>query len=166
MPHRIAVIPGGGIGADVTSAAPEVLRRAQPGGRVHRGTPDKVAVEPAIFTGAGVDRILRLAVARARGRSGRLISVTRSTAPRHAVVFRDEKTDRRAAGFPDVRGTRRHAGAVAAVWSGAMMPDHRGDAAAAARGMTTRDRMTARGIGTVPGGDRTGALTAAVRGDM
>ena len=342
MPHRIAVIPGDGIGVDVTSAALEVLQRALPGGlevqgfdwscarfletgammpadgietlrgfdaillgavgwpatvpdavslhglllpirkafrqyanirphrllpgvegplrredfdilcirentegeysgaggRVHQGTPDEVAVETAIFTRTGVERILRFAFVQARARSGRLASVTKSNAQRHSMVFWDEVTDRVAADFPDVSVTRYHVDAIAArmvmapesldvvvasnlfgdiltdlgaaiqgglgfaasaninperdapsmfepvhgsapdiagqgianpiaaVWSGAMMLDHLGECAAAARVMAALARVTARGIGTIQGRDRTEAITAAILEDM
>ncbi|MCU0905916.1 MAG: tartrate dehydrogenase [Rhodobacteraceae bacterium] len=208
------------------------------GGRVHQGTPDEVAVETAIFTRAGVERILRFGFAQARARSGRLASVTKSNAQRHSMVFWDEMTDRIAADFPDVAVTRYHVDAIAArmvmapetldvvvasnlfgdiltdlgaaiqgglgfaasaninpdrdapsmfepvhgsapdiagqgvanpiaaVWSGAMMLDHLGEGAAAARVMAAVERVTARGIGTVPGRDSTGAITAAILGEL
>lgn len=84
------------------------------GGRVHQGTQDEVAVETAIFTRTGVERILRFAFAQARGRSGRLASVTKSNAQRYSMVFWDEMTDRVAADFPDVTVTRYHVDAIAA----------------------------------------------------
>ena len=51
---------------------------------------------------------------------------------------------------------------IAAIWSGAMMLDHLGEGAAGAKVMAAIEAVTARGIGTVPGKDRTGAITAAV----
>ena len=84
------------------------------GGRVHQGTQDEVAVETAIFTRTGVERILRFAFAQARGRSGRLASVTKSNAQRYSMVFWDEMTDRVAADFPDVTVTRYNVDAIAA----------------------------------------------------
>jgi tartrate dehydrogenase/decarboxylase/D-malate dehydrogenase len=51
---------------------------------------------------------------------------------------------------------------IATIWSGAMMLDHLGERAAADRVMTAVETATARGIGTVPGKDRTKAITAAV----
>jgi tartrate dehydrogenase/decarboxylase/D-malate dehydrogenase len=205
---------------------------------VHQGTQDEVAVETAIFTRAGVERILRFAFAQARGRSGRLASVTKSNAQRYSMVFWDEMTDRVAADFPDVAVTRYHVDAIAArmvmapesldvvvasnlfgdiltdlgaamqgglgfaasaninperdapsmfepvhgsapdiagqgianpiaaIWSGAMMLDHLGEGAAAARVMAAVEQVTARGIGTVPGRDSTVAITAAIRGAL
>jgi Isocitrate/isopropylmalate dehydrogenase len=51
---------------------------------------------------------------------------------------------------------------IAAIWSGAMMLDHLGEGAAGAKVMAAIEAVTARGIGTVPGKDRTEAITAAV----
>lgn len=51
---------------------------------------------------------------------------------------------------------------IATIWSGAMMLDHLGEAAAAGRVMQAVEATTARGIGTTPGKDRTEAITAAV----
>jgi tartrate dehydrogenase/decarboxylase / D-malate dehydrogenase len=84
------------------------------GGRVHGGTPDEVAVETAIFTRKGVERILRYGFEQARRRSGRLASVTKSNAQRHSMVFWDEVTEQLAEEYPDVTVTRYHVDAVAA----------------------------------------------------
>ncbi|NYZ12271.1 tartrate dehydrogenase [Azospirillum sp. RWY-5-1] len=51
---------------------------------------------------------------------------------------------------------------IAAIWSGAMMLEHLGETAAAERVMAALAATTARGIGTIPGKDRTNAITAAV----
>ncbi|PWJ93726.1 MULTISPECIES: tartrate dehydrogenase [Mesorhizobium] len=51
---------------------------------------------------------------------------------------------------------------IAAIWSAAMMLDHLGEAAAAADIIKAVETATAQGIGTVPGRDRTDAITAAV----
>ncbi|HEX3991189.1 MAG TPA: tartrate dehydrogenase [Acetobacteraceae bacterium] len=61
------------------------------GGRVHRGLPEEVATETAIFTRRGVERIMRAAfdIARARPRK-HLTVVTKSNAQRHGMVFWDE----------------------------------------------------------------------------
>jgi tartrate dehydrogenase/decarboxylase/D-malate dehydrogenase len=61
------------------------------GGRVHRGLPEEVATETAVFTRVGVERIMRFAfdVARSRPRK-RLTIVTKSNAQRHGMVMWDE----------------------------------------------------------------------------
>ncbi|WP_026614782.1 tartrate dehydrogenase [Ensifer aridi] len=51
---------------------------------------------------------------------------------------------------------------IAAIWSGAMMLEHLGEREAARMIMDALERTTARGIGTVPGKDRTETITAAV----
>lgn len=51
---------------------------------------------------------------------------------------------------------------IATVWSGAMMLDHLGEKEAAATIMKAIEATTARGIGTVPGKDRTDAITSAL----
>lgn len=51
---------------------------------------------------------------------------------------------------------------IATIWSGAMMLDHLGEAAAAARVMTAIEAATASGIGTVPGKDKTADIARAV----
>ncbi|WP_105437087.1 tartrate dehydrogenase [Neorhizobium sp. T25_13] len=51
---------------------------------------------------------------------------------------------------------------IATVWSGAMMLDHLGEKDAANAVMTAIEAVTASGIGTVPGKDRTDTITAAL----
>ncbi len=61
------------------------------GGRAHRGLPEEVATEVAIFTRVGVERIMRYAFERARARPRKhLTVVTKSNAQRHGMVFWDE----------------------------------------------------------------------------
>lgn len=204
------------------------------GGRVHQGTADEVAVETAIFTRAGVERILRFGFERSRQRRGKLASVTKSNAQKYSMVFWDEVTRELAAEYPDVEVTSYHidamaarvvmapesldvvvasnlfgdiltdlgaaiqgglgfaasaninpdrsapsmfepvhgsapdiahlgiANPIAAIWSGAMMLEHLGEREAAGMIMAALERTTIRGIGTVPGKDRTETITAAV----
>jgi tartrate dehydrogenase/decarboxylase/D-malate dehydrogenase len=73
------------------------------GGRAHRGFPEEVATETAIFTRRGVERIMRFAFTAARARPRRhLTVVTKSNAQRHGMVFWDEIAAQVAAEFPDV----------------------------------------------------------------
>src|SRR5690606_5179639 len=73
------------------------------GGRVHRGLPLEVATEVAVFTRAGVERILRFAFELARGRRRRKLTVvTKSNAQRHGMVLWDEIAAEVARDFPDV----------------------------------------------------------------
>jgi len=204
------------------------------GGRVHQGTANEVAVETAVFTRTGVERILRFGFEQARKRRGRLASVTKSNAQKYSMVFWDEVTHALAAEYPDVEVSHYHVDAIAArmvmapetldvvvasnlfgdiltdlgaaiqgglgfaasaninpgrdapsmfepvhgsapdiahlgvaspiaaIWSAAMMLEHLGEEAAAARIMAALEATTAQGIGTVPGRDRTEAITLAV----
>jgi tartrate dehydrogenase/decarboxylase/D-malate dehydrogenase len=73
------------------------------GGRAHRGHPIEIATETAIFTRAGVERIMRFAFALARTRPRqRLTVVTKSNAQRHGMVLWDEIAAEVARDFPDV----------------------------------------------------------------
>lgn len=73
------------------------------GGRAHRGLPEEVATETAIFTRVGVTRIMRYAFALARSRSRKLLTVvTKSNAQRHGMVMWDEIAAEVAGEFPDV----------------------------------------------------------------
>lgn len=84
------------------------------GGRVHRGTANEVAVETAIFTRRGVERVLRYAFDQARRRRKRVCSVTKSNAQKHTMVFWDEVTDTLALEYPDVAVEKLHVDAAAA----------------------------------------------------
>ena len=73
------------------------------GGRTHRGLAEEVATEVAIFTRAGVARIMRFAFALAQSRPRRhLTVVTKSNAQRFGMVLWDEIAAEVASAFPDV----------------------------------------------------------------
>ena len=73
------------------------------GGRAHQGSPLEVATDVAMFTRAGVERIMRFAFALARSRPRKLLTVvTKSNAQRHAMVMWDEVAVGVAKEFPDV----------------------------------------------------------------
>ena len=73
------------------------------GGRAHRGLPEEVATETAIFTRRGVERIMRFAFAEAQKRPRKHITiVTKSNAQRHGMVFWDEIALLVSHDFPDV----------------------------------------------------------------
>jgi len=73
------------------------------GGRVHRGLPEEVATETAVFTRNGVERIIRFAFALAETRPRkRLTVVTKSNAQRHGMVMWDEIAAEVAESFPAV----------------------------------------------------------------
>ena len=73
------------------------------GGRAHQGSPLEVATDVAMFTRAGVERVMRFAFKLARSRPRKLLTVvTKSNAQRHAMVMWDEIAKEIAAEFPDV----------------------------------------------------------------
>jgi tartrate dehydrogenase/decarboxylase/D-malate dehydrogenase len=85
------------------------------GGRAHRGHPIEVATETAIFTRAGVERIMRVAFGIARSRPRRKLTVvTKSNAQRHGMVFWDEVAAAVAQDFPDVAWEKELVDAMAA----------------------------------------------------
>ena len=73
------------------------------GGRAHRGLPEEVATETAIFTRVGVTRIMRYAFSLAQSRPRKMLTVvTKSNAQRYGMVMWDEIAAEVAAEFPDV----------------------------------------------------------------
>ena len=71
------------------------------GGRSHRGLPQEVGTEVAIFTRAGVSRIMRFAFELARSRPRKLLTVvTKSNAQRYGMVMWDEIAAEVAEDFP------------------------------------------------------------------
>jgi tartrate dehydrogenase/decarboxylase/D-malate dehydrogenase len=73
------------------------------GGRAHRGLPEEVGIETAVFTRAGCRRIMRFAFTLAQSRTQRhLTLVTKSNAQRHGMVLWDEVFAETAKEFPDV----------------------------------------------------------------
>jgi tartrate dehydrogenase/decarboxylase/D-malate dehydrogenase len=73
------------------------------GGRAHRGFPEEVGTEVAVFTRTGVSRIMRYAFKIAQSRPRKLLTVvTKSNAQRHGMVMWDEIAAEVASDFPDV----------------------------------------------------------------
>lgn len=74
------------------------------GGRAHKGMPEEVGTEVAIFTRTGVTRIMRYAFTLAQARPRKMLTVvTKSNAQRHGMVMWDEIAAEVSAEFPDVR---------------------------------------------------------------
>ncbi|MEE6258996.1 tartrate dehydrogenase [Plantactinospora sonchi] len=84
------------------------------GGRFGRGFPEEQAVQEAVFTRAGVTRIVDHAFALARTRRSYVTSATKSNGIVHTMPFWDEIVAERAAGHPDVRWDAEHIDALAA----------------------------------------------------
>jgi tartrate dehydrogenase/decarboxylase / D-malate dehydrogenase len=73
------------------------------GGRAHKGLPEEVGTEVAIFTRVGVTRIMRYAFRLAQSRPRKFLTVvTKSNAQRHGMVMWDEIAAEVASEFPDV----------------------------------------------------------------
>ena len=77
---------------------------AQVGGFVYHEQPEEVAVQTAVFTRRGIDRIVRFAFELARRRNGkkRVTSVTKSNAQGFGMVLWDRTFATVAAAFPDI----------------------------------------------------------------
>jgi tartrate dehydrogenase/decarboxylase/D-malate dehydrogenase len=74
------------------------------GGWIHRGTPHEMAIQTAVFTRTGCERIMRFAfeLARQRNKKKRVTSVTKSNAQRYGMVFWDAIFAEVAADYPDI----------------------------------------------------------------
>jgi tartrate dehydrogenase/decarboxylase/D-malate dehydrogenase len=72
------------------------------GGREHRGLDHETAIQSALFTRQGTERIVRAAFEAAAERRGRLTSVTKSNAQAHSMVFWDDVVDAVSDEYPDV----------------------------------------------------------------
>ncbi|WP_329379466.1 tartrate dehydrogenase [Streptomyces sp. NBC_01716] len=84
------------------------------GGRLNRGLPEEMAVQEAVFTRKGVDRVVDYAFGLARERRGGLTSATKSNGIVHTMPFWDERVAERAARYPEVRWEQEHIDALAA----------------------------------------------------
>ena len=61
------------------------------GGRLYRDSPDELALQEAVFTRRGVDRVVTAAFELAAGRRGGLTSATKSNGIIHTMPFWDER---------------------------------------------------------------------------
>ena len=78
------------------------------GGTLAAGTPDELAIQSAIHTRRGIERIVRFAFRLARTRSRRLAMITKSNAQRHAYGLWDRVLVELAAEFADVSVEKLH----------------------------------------------------------
>jgi tartrate dehydrogenase/decarboxylase / D-malate dehydrogenase len=84
------------------------------GGRAHQGLAHEVGIETAVFTRAGVRRVVKYAFELAEQRRGVLTSATKSNASRYGYVLWDEVAEEVHAEHPDVRLERVLVDALAA----------------------------------------------------
>ncbi len=73
------------------------------GGRAYDGTPDAMAFQQALFTRRGVARVAEYAAQLAEGRSGRVVSATKSNGIIHTMPFWDEVVAETIAQHPGVQ---------------------------------------------------------------
>ena len=78
------------------------------GGTLAAGAPDELAVQSAVHTRRGIERILRFAFDLARTRSRRLAMITKSNAQRHAYGLWDRVLIELVAEFADVTVEKLH----------------------------------------------------------
>jgi tartrate dehydrogenase/decarboxylase / D-malate dehydrogenase len=84
------------------------------GGRFRQGTPDEIAVQEAVFSRRGTERIIEYAAGLAEKRSGRLTSATKSNGIIHSMTFWDEVFRDVMTAHPEVEGRLMHVDALAA----------------------------------------------------
>jgi tartrate dehydrogenase/decarboxylase/D-malate dehydrogenase len=84
------------------------------GGRLHRETDDELAVQEAIFTRRGTDRVIDYACRLAATRSGRICSATKSNGIIHTMPFWDERFARATADHPELHAEQMLIDALAA----------------------------------------------------
>ena len=83
------------------------------GGRLRRGQPDEVAVQTAVHSRRGIERILRYGFQLAQRRRRQLTMITKSNAQAYSYVLWDEVLEAVAPDYPDVSSERQHCDAAA-----------------------------------------------------
>ncbi|MBX7166654.1 MAG: tartrate dehydrogenase [Pirellulales bacterium] len=83
------------------------------GSRFRVGQPDETALQTAIHTRRGVERIVRFGFETARRRRKRLTMVTKSNALRYAFTLWDEVLEQLRPEYPDIEADKQHADACA-----------------------------------------------------
>jgi len=84
------------------------------GGRFKQGTPDESAIQVALFTRKGIERVARYAFELARKRRHKVASATKSNALNYSMVMWDEIVAEVAKAYPDVELTTYHVDALSA----------------------------------------------------
>ncbi|MEN3792432.1 tartrate dehydrogenase [Fulvimarina sp. MAC3] len=82
---------------------------SEAGGRLYRGMEDEIAIQEAIFTRRGVDRVMRYAFELAKTRKrGHVTSATKSNGIVHTMPFWDERFKAVKADYPDIETSQYH----------------------------------------------------------
>jgi tartrate dehydrogenase/decarboxylase/D-malate dehydrogenase len=85
------------------------------GGRLYKGTEEELAVQQAVFTRRGCDRVMRYAFELARTRPRRHVtSATKSNGIIHSMPYWDERFQAMAREYPDVETAQYHIDILAA----------------------------------------------------
>ncbi len=85
------------------------------GGRLHQGTEDELAIQEAVFTRRGTDRVMAYACDLAAKRSGRICSATKSNGIIHTMPFWDERFAQATSLHPDLQSEQVLIDALAAM---------------------------------------------------
>ncbi|HEV8542981.1 MAG TPA: isocitrate/isopropylmalate family dehydrogenase [Verrucomicrobiae bacterium] len=83
------------------------------GGRFKTGQPEEFALQTAIHTRKGIERILRFGFELARKRRGKMTMITKSNAQRYSFVLWDEILEEMRPKFSDVKADKQHVDAAA-----------------------------------------------------
>lgn len=81
---------------------------SQLGGRMFQGTENEFAVQEAVFTRKGVDRVLKFAFEFARGTKKHVTSATKSNGIIHTMPFWDERFAEMSKTYPDIKADQYH----------------------------------------------------------
>jgi tartrate dehydrogenase/decarboxylase/D-malate dehydrogenase len=92
------------------------------GGRFRKGSPDEFAVQVALHTRKGIERILRFGFDLARKRRKRLSMITKSNAQKYGYVLWDEILEEMSPAYPEVEVDKFHIDA--AVMNFVRWPEH------------------------------------------
>jgi tartrate dehydrogenase/decarboxylase/D-malate dehydrogenase len=87
---------------------------SQIGGRLYEGTEEEMAVQQAVFTRRGVDRVMQFSFELARKRKKHLTSATKSNGIIHSMPFWDERFHEMAGKYPEIRTDQFHIDILAA----------------------------------------------------
>jgi tartrate dehydrogenase/decarboxylase/D-malate dehydrogenase len=82
------------------------------GGRFKAGRPEEFALQTAIHTRRGIERILRFGFEMARTRRRKLTMITKSNAQKYGYVLWDEIFDQVRPGYSDVEASKEHVDAA------------------------------------------------------
>ncbi|HSE94430.1 MAG TPA: tartrate dehydrogenase [Methylomirabilota bacterium] len=84
------------------------------GGRLYKGTDEELAVQQAVFTRRGCDRVMRYAFERSLERRRHVTSATKSNGIIHSMPYWDERFAAMARQYPQVRTAQYHIDILAA----------------------------------------------------